>query len=93
MSRECLLKHADDGKAICSRSACRQPPIKVPIRKSTGEPWPLHMIHRVCTAPAGLGDYVAKAIETLLPWTKKKKCEPCAKRQQMLNELGRKITG
>jgi len=51
------------------------------------------MIHRVCTAPAGLGDYVAKAIETLLPWTRKKKCEPCKQRQEKLNELGRRITG
>jgi len=62
--------------------------------------FPPELVHAICgnsrvriKRSAGLGDYVAKAIETLLPWTRKKKCEPCKQRQEKLNELGRRITG
>jgi hypothetical protein len=52
-----------------------------------------HQIHRPCSAPLGWGDRLARAIETVLPWTKKKKCGGCKQRQEALNALGRKITG
>jgi hypothetical protein len=52
-----------------------------------------HEIHRPCEGAPGLGDYVAKLIETVLPWTKKKKCNSCKQRQEALNAIGRKITG
>jgi hypothetical protein len=51
-------------------------------------------VHRDCDVQTpGLGDYVAKAIETVLPWTKKKKCVTCKQRQEWINALGRKIAG
>jgi hypothetical protein len=52
-----------------------------------------HRIKRPCTGSPGLGDYVAKAIEFVMPWTKKKKCGGCKKRQELLNAVGRNITG
>lgn len=80
----------------CVRKGCTHPWLRLPPRADTGQPWKICQFHPpACTVPyrMGLGDYVARAIETLLPWTKKKKCSGCKKRQEMLNEVGRKIIG
>lgn len=40
------------GVIRCSRSGCSLPDYTIPIRKSTGDLWPIEMIHRPCRAIA-----------------------------------------
>jgi hypothetical protein len=86
--RPCLMKKTDTQDVYrCGRRRCGRT-LKSMHDLSTIQ------INFACIDQAfGLGDVVAKAIETIMPWTKNNKCQPCQQRQAALNALGRKITG
>jgi hypothetical protein len=90
ITQPCDLKKVKGrpGVYLCARDGCKHPPLRMPIRVETGEPFRLGEFYPPdCTVPKELhlGDRVSIAIAKVFPGIKK--CRSCTKREAILNRM------